>query len=226
MCRLRPLIARGTLGSPDGRIRECLRSVAAIEAARALRRQAARPGRPARQARGPRSRVERASIMPKNWRNRWTRGLNSSSSGSFSARPEIRSSTARVGSSSRRLRSFRIRRNNIQTSGLSTKELAPFPRPMQLSYHTPGQELPEVHADVAPRDPKPDSELLGGPVGARDVEQCEELSHRGIDAPGARHHRPMLHEFADELIGVWVGTLMLGSGHRLIHKASLPGCWG
>src|SRR5208337_2278371 len=62
------------------------------------------------------SRIAIASISPKNWRRGSTRDFRSCSAGSLSESRKIRLRTVRVGSSSRRFRSFKIRRNRVQTS--------------------------------------------------------------------------------------------------------------
>src|SRR4029077_20734217 len=48
--------------------------------------------------------------------------------------------------------------------GLRVKQLTPLARPVQLAYHSPGQQLSQIHADVATRDPKPLSELFRRPI--------------------------------------------------------------
>ena len=70
---------------------------------------------------------------------------------------------------------------------------------VDLMDDAPGDQLAEVHADIAARDPEPLAEILGGPVVARDVEQGEELAHGRIDPPRPGHDSPMLDELPDQL---------------------------
>ena len=43
-------------------------------------------------------------------------------------------------------------------------------------------------------------ELLGRPVGSGDIQQGEELAHRGVDAPGPGHQAPVLDELTNHLV--------------------------
>src|SRR5262249_33921663 len=87
----------------------------------------------------------------------------------------------------------------------------------------PGDQLAQVHADVPAGDTESLLQGIGRPVGPGDVEQREELAHRGVDPPRPRHHAPMLDELADDLVGrrrrsgragaVWAGIIeRLGHG--------------
>ncbi len=86
--------------------------------------------------------------------------------------------------------------------GLGAVEFAPMALAVGLVDHPPRDEFAEVHADIASRDAKPLAERIGRPIGPRDVEQGEQLSHGGVDPPRACHDAPMLDELANDLVAL------------------------
>ena len=60
-------------------------------------------------------------------------------------------------------------------------------------------QLPQIHADVAARDAQPLAQIIGRPIRSRDVEQGEQLAHRGVDPPGSSHQAPVRDEFSDQM---------------------------
>ncbi len=141
----------------------------------------------------------------------WNRGVVARPSGTHDRERD------RLGSSSRRFRSLRILRKSVQTSVSARNKLAPLARAVNFVNHSPGEQFAQIHADIAARDAEPAAQVIGRPVGSRDVEQGEQLTHGGVDSPGPRHQAPVLDKLLDQLLG---GGRRLGHWKAGVHSGN------